>query len=482
MFKRVLTIAAVLASALAWSAAASDSRGAPPAELERAFRSPPHSAKPWVYWFWLNGNITKEGITADLEAMRRVGVGGVLIMEVDQGAPVGPIDFMGPKWGELFKHVAVEAQRLEIEVNMNNDAGWNGSGGPWIKPELSMQKVVFSETAVEGPGRFEGPLPQPQAMAGFFRDIVVLAFPAPGAYRIENLPGKAAYTVAQVGPPAAKDLPAEMVIDRAKIVDLTAKMDKGGRLAWDAPPGKWTVLRIGHTSTGVQNAPAPATGRGLECDKLSKEGVAANFDGMMRKLIADAGPGGGPAVEGHGPLGQHPGTAGLEQFQVRGIDPPGLALQEAHCDLDPGGRQFAEPLAGNLGESVVPGHHDAADPGRNDGLGTRGRLAVVAARLQRDQHGRPGGPGTGQLQRLDLRMGLAEAAVPPFADDLRPLDDDASDHRVGLDVPLPEDGQLQRPPHVPKVEFGLVHGAEGIRDWGLGPDSTFSARRHGWAS
>jgi hypothetical protein len=290
MFKRVLTMAVALASALAWSSAASDSRGAPPGELERGFRSPPQSAKPWVYWFWLNGNITKEGITADLEAMRRVGVGGVLIMEVDQGAPVGPIDFMGPKWRELFKHVAVEAGRLGIEVNMNNDAGWNGSGGPWIKPELSMQKVVFSETAVEGPRRFDGSLPQPQAVAGFYRDIAVLAFPAPGKYRIENIAGKAAYGVAQVGPPAAKDLPAEMVIDRAKIVDLTAKMDKSGRLAWEAPPGKWTVLRIGQTSTGVQNAPAPATGRGLECDKLSKEGIEANFDGMMRKLIADVGP------------------------------------------------------------------------------------------------------------------------------------------------------------------------------------------------
>ena len=60
-------------------------------DLARAFTHPPDSAKPWVYWFWLNSNITREGITADLEAMKRVGIGGVLIMEVDQGAPVGPV-------------------------------------------------------------------------------------------------------------------------------------------------------------------------------------------------------------------------------------------------------------------------------------------------------------------------------------------------------------------------------------------------------
>ncbi len=112
--------------------------------LAAGFVTPPDSARPWVYWFWLNGNITREGITADLEAMKRVGIGGVLIMEVDQGAPVGPADFMGAEWRELFKHAVAEAGRLGLEVNMNNDAGWNGSGGPWITPEQSMQKVVWT--------------------------------------------------------------------------------------------------------------------------------------------------------------------------------------------------------------------------------------------------------------------------------------------------------------------------------------------------
>ena len=73
-------------------------------------------------------------------------------------------------------------------------------------------------------------------------------------------------------------------------------MDRHGRLTWDVPAGQWTILRIGHTSTGMKNAPAPASGRGLECDKLSKEGIEANFTAMMARLIDDVGPAAGKAL------------------------------------------------------------------------------------------------------------------------------------------------------------------------------------------
>ncbi len=264
--------------------------------LEQAFRQPPDSARPWVYWFWLNGNLTREGITADLEAMKRAGVGGVLIMEVDQGAPVGPVDFMGAAWRELFKHMVAEAARLGLEVNMNNDAGWNGSGGPWITPEQSMQKVVFTEINVEGPRHLEEALPVPETVAGFYRDITVQAFPAVGTYRIADARRKAGYETASPPLPSTQQAPAGMAIEPARLADLTAKMDKDGRLVWEVPEGRWTILRIGHTSTGVVNAPAPATGRGLECDKLSKAGIEAQFTAMMAKLIEDVGPAAGKTL------------------------------------------------------------------------------------------------------------------------------------------------------------------------------------------
>ena len=257
-------------------------------KLEQSFAHPPASARPWVYWFWLNGNITSNGITADLEAMKRVGIGGVLIMEVDQGTPKGDAAFGGPRWRQLFKHVCTEAHRLGLEVNMNNDAGWCGSGGPWITPDLAMQKVVATETNLTGPLRFEAALAKPDAVAGYYRDIVVLAFLTPeGAARIERLPGKAAFVPSQVPPggnwPA---VPAEQTVPRERIVNLTAQMDTAGRLTWNVPTGNWTILRLGHTLTGKDNHPAPEAGRGLESDKLSRTATDAMFAGLMGKLVA----------------------------------------------------------------------------------------------------------------------------------------------------------------------------------------------------
>ena len=260
--------------------------------LERGFANPPLAARPWVYWFWLNGNITSNGITADLEAMRRVGIGGVLIMEVDQGTPKGDAAFGGPYWRELFKHVCAEAHRLGLEVNMNNDAGWCGSGGPWITPDLAMQKIVTTETNVLGPLRFEAALGQPETVAHYYRDIAVFGFPTPaGNARIENVPAKAAFAPRQIEPQANwPSLPPEQTIAREQIINLSAQMDSAGRLSWSVPAGQWTILRVGHTPTGKDNHPAPEAGRGLEADKLSRAATDSMFAGLMGKLIADSKP------------------------------------------------------------------------------------------------------------------------------------------------------------------------------------------------
>lgn len=293
MNKRLLVALAALVMVALCIAACTPKKEDP---LRAGFVKPPDSARPWVYWFWLNSNITREGITADLEAMKRVGIGGVLIMEVDQGAPVGPAAFMGDEWRGLFKFAVAEAGRLGLEINMNDDAGWNGSGGPWITPEQSMQKVVWSETEVKGPAHFEGKLAQPETVRGFYRDIAVQAFPTTGDFRIPDIKGKALYERRDVAPAAETELPAMMTIPPGGIVDLSAKLGVDGSFAWDVPAGKWTILRFGHTSTGVENAPAPMSGRGLECDKLSQEGIEAQFAGMMAKLVADVGPAAGKTL------------------------------------------------------------------------------------------------------------------------------------------------------------------------------------------
>ncbi len=260
--------------------------------LADGFVHPPPSARPWVYWFPLDGNITSNGITLDLEAMKRVGIGGVLYMETDQGAPRGPAKFAGPQWRDLFKHICAEAHRLGLEVNVNNDAGWCGSGGPWITPELSMQHVVWAETNFTGPATIDCVLARPRATANYYRDIALFAFPTPaGSYRIPHVRGKSGDVREEIAAQATfATLPAEAVVARQHLTNLTSSLDPNGHLRWQVPAGRWTLLRLGHTSTGKDNHPAPIDGRGLECDKFSREAIEVMFDGLMGKLIADSRP------------------------------------------------------------------------------------------------------------------------------------------------------------------------------------------------
>jgi len=138
------TIVLLLLCALTGIASAAD-------DLAKSFAAPPSSARPWVYWFWINGNISKAGITADLEAMKRVGISGVLWMEVSgmAWAPDGPVVPASPQWHDCMQWALRECKRLGIEFDLTLDFGY-GSGGPHITPELSMQKLYWSETVLEG--------------------------------------------------------------------------------------------------------------------------------------------------------------------------------------------------------------------------------------------------------------------------------------------------------------------------------------------
>ena len=146
-------------------------------ELREGFQHPPDSARPWVYWFWVDGNITREGITADLEAMQRVGIGGAILFDVDQRIPPGPVRFGSAEWRELFQHALHEAARLGLQLSVHNSAGWTGSGGPWITPDLAMRQIVSSKTNVTGPEKFSGPLPRLMDEK-LSRSVATLAFPA----------------------------------------------------------------------------------------------------------------------------------------------------------------------------------------------------------------------------------------------------------------------------------------------------------------
>ncbi len=145
--------------------------------LESGFTNPPEQTKPWCYWYWISDNISKEGITKDLEAMSRVGIGEALIGNIFlDNQPAGKIKVLTPEWWELIGHAMREGGRVGVNIGLFNCPGWSQSGGPWIKPEQTMRYLATSELRVTGPQKFSGLLPAPNLQ---FQDVAVLAFPAP---------------------------------------------------------------------------------------------------------------------------------------------------------------------------------------------------------------------------------------------------------------------------------------------------------------
>ncbi|HEV2692630.1 MAG TPA: glycosyl hydrolase [Verrucomicrobiae bacterium] len=399
---------------------------APADPLAAGFASPPASARPQTWWHWMNGNVTKEGITADLEAMQRVGIGGVQIFNAGEGIPAGPVKFNSPEWHDMFKFAVSEADRLGLEVCIHNCAGWSSSGGPWNTYDHSMMHMVSSETNITGGQKFSAVLPQPPMKWDFYKDIEVVAFPTidgegarmkslapkitssvknidgnllvdgklnttvslptndfpqyiqfefaqpfatrsatltfaqesgdikgviqvsddgktyrdlrtfmtprrptrPLSFSLGNAPVSArffrvnftgmtartrALSVADIdlsprlsienvetkdgdtggfisSSTAESSADDNLLIKQDGMIDLATNLSEDGHLDWDAPPGNWTVLRIGYTPYGRENHPAPPEGTGPECDKFSPEALDAHWDGFVQKAIDDAGP------------------------------------------------------------------------------------------------------------------------------------------------------------------------------------------------
>lgn len=414
-------------------------KGAAKTDLKKLFQSPPESAKPWVFWYWMNAAISKEGITADLEAMKQAGIGGAYLMPI-KGATNPPmftpvVEQLTPEFWAMIKHAFKESDRLGIKIGMNACDGFATAGGPWITPELSMQKVVWTETRLVGGRRFNDTLLTPDSYKGYYKDIAILAFPTPdgeeqttyavvpkvstnkqdgnaqflatknnkdnfkstdpvwvqyafdkpftcrsitiktdgknyysqrlsievsddgerfqpviqlqpprqgwqdnssdvthsipattanffrfkydkegsepgaedldaakwrpsltlreiklsSAPRIHQYEGKIGEVWRISAPTTARQVPAALCVPRNKIINITNKFDTNGRLTWDVPPGNWTILRVGHTSTGTTNY-IGGKGIGLECDKFNPEAIKLQFDKWFGEAVRQAGP------------------------------------------------------------------------------------------------------------------------------------------------------------------------------------------------
>ena len=406
----------LLASLVFFANLLSASAQTPRDSLDSGFQTPPESAKPRTWWHWVSGNVSAEGITADLEAMKRIGLGGAQIFTVEQSNVKGPVHFMTPEWRKLVHLALGEAERLHLELGMQDCEGWSESGGTWITPAESMQKLVWTQTQVQGGQNVAIRLPAYPSVQNFYEDIAVLAFPSvagdhlPDPIKISasaasfggakvsdnNLDTEATltYTAAgdpqwiqlefadqvtarsasltasggkynfrcelqvsndgasyqkicdivpprdvqrhtplttiqtfkpatgkffrlwipnvpagtpplqvaelKLGGPRMENLDAREGFDRIvpndafsaetlspqEVVAAKSLVDLSGKSNWNAPAGNWTIVRLGHTSTGITNH--PAVNPGLECDKMNVAAVTKQFQNMFGPVFADS--------------------------------------------------------------------------------------------------------------------------------------------------------------------------------------------------
>lgn len=370
------------------------------------FADPPREALPWTRWFWMNGNVSTNGITHDLEAMKSLGLGGAIVMDQTWfGVPKGCIAPYSDDWFDHAVFAGQEADRLGLKLGFHNCPGWSSTGGPWIEPKDAQKILRWTETRVSGGQHVRCALPNPDAPFGWIRNVATLAvpvrdgedwfevraakddpvrfdFPMPRTvacvlFNVEawnwqlpghamplglNAPktrfsvmvsddGRAFREVAQVpmtdeapdhvvsfdpvcvnamrivplddasapgrwtrvrfssvpriphanrkslryyfrkcgvAPLVPEDTlacPQELAIRPEDIHDLGANCDADGNLDWLAPPGEWTILRFAAVvQSAAINHAAGRSAEGLECDKLSRHGVEAGVNGMVRRL------------------------------------------------------------------------------------------------------------------------------------------------------------------------------------------------------
>jgi len=288
--------------------------------LKEEFRTPPESSKPGVYWYFMDGNLSGGEMTKDLESMKEAGINNLIFLEVGIGVPRGPVDFMSEEWQDLFVHAVREAERLGIKILLGAGPGWCGSGGPWVKPEESMKHLVFSETEIEGNRRVDVELSIPEQRSTvwhkmkdpYYEDVAVYAIPDSAVPVIADINEKALYerdpysskpNVKPYLPSAANYNEPEnsKILQHNEIVDVTQYMQASGRLVWEAPTLKRTIIRMGKWVTGASSRPAPEPAIGLESNKmdtLAFRNHLKNFTDILLKKTT-------PRKEGVGWTGFH---------------------------------------------------------------------------------------------------------------------------------------------------------------------------------
>lgn len=302
---RNIRFCGVIVAALVWLCSL-EARGEAP--LESGWTNPPPSARLRAYWWWLNGNVTEQSITRDLEAMKAKGFGGAILVDADGSGQDGNVrvphgaTFFSPAWRELYKFALHEADRLGLEISLNIQSGWN-LGGPMVTAEDAPKKLVWSQIRVEGGSNSIIKLEQPKGRDNFYRDLFVLAYPInpdlpPDRKPVQNQPQKALVKAlesssAPVSTPLFQEFPAspnEQDTRADAVIDLTGKMAPDGRLDWKAPQGEWQVLRFGFTLNDNCRVSTCSEGwDGYALDPFDAGAFRRYWDAVVEPLIADAG-------------------------------------------------------------------------------------------------------------------------------------------------------------------------------------------------
>lgn len=376
--------------------------------LESGFKNPSNQVQTSVYWYWISGNISEEGVKKDLYAMKEAGINRAFIGSMGvEGieTPYEKVAFGSEEWWKILHTALKTATELGIEIGIFNSPGWSQSGGPWIKPEQAMRYLTSTSCEIEGGKKISIQLDKP---AKDFQDVRVIAFPAlekadtvssgkvtfpkdpkrpyevilktkpgftlrtisfypsekpinttarlfaeqNGAYKlidefvldrfnaalnvgfdpyapvvisvpaiqasrfkvevdataagselkdiilssapqIERYPEKSLAKMFQTPLPYWEEYQwreqpaldnASWAIHSNQVLDISSCL-AGDQLTWEAPAGKWVIMRTGMCPTGVTNSPAEPIATGLEVDKMSREHVAAHFDAYMGEII-----------------------------------------------------------------------------------------------------------------------------------------------------------------------------------------------------
>lgn len=203
--------------------------------LSATFEKPPEEAKPWCFWYWLSGDITKEGITKDLENMVDVGISRAMIGNVSVGTKTEngkgtPVKILSPEWRELKMYALREAKRVGVDIYFFNCPGWSQSGGPWIKPEQSMRRVTWKEFDSKG-GAFKQNVRAKGVPEGGSQDIAVLAVPKLNGVSIEGERTEKQYIFSHTEPFVARSLSVHGAVKGSLVAvrngkrELVAKID-----------------------------------------------------------------------------------------------------------------------------------------------------------------------------------------------------------------------------------------------------------------